>query len=82
MEKPGTLKLTPTHQNANLCQQPGLGGRNRRVNTIGEEYRQRFNLPNDDTKHYACGHPGMIEEVKEKIVPKGWKFAEERFWKP
>jgi NAD(P)H-flavin reductase len=30
---------------------------------------------------YACGHPGMIADAKDRIPPKGWKFKEERFWK-
>jgi len=30
---------------------------------------------------YACGHPGMISDVKDIVVPKGWMFKEERFWK-
>ena len=35
----------------------------------------------DDTLIYACGHPGMIEDMKGKLPPKGWRFKEERFWK-
>ncbi len=46
-----------------------------------EEYLEKFQLSMDDTKVYACGHPGMIEDVKEKVVAQGWKFIEERFWK-
>ena len=53
-----------------------------RVNNIAEEYLAKFDLPKDDTKVYACGHPGMIEDMKEKLVPQGWNFIEERFWKP
>ena len=30
---------------------------------------------------YACGHPGMIEDVKEKVTVDGYEFLEERFWK-
>lgn len=30
---------------------------------------------------YACGHPGMMEDVKEYFVPWGWDFKEEAFWK-
>ena len=49
---------------------------------IAEEYLEKFSLPKDDTKVYACGHPGMIEDMKEKLSPQGWNFIEERFWKP
>jgi NAD(P)H-flavin reductase len=30
---------------------------------------------------YTCGHPGMIADVKAKVVPQGWRYKEERFWK-
>jgi NAD(P)H-flavin reductase len=30
---------------------------------------------------YACGHPGMIADSKEKADRAGWNFVEERFWK-
>ena len=59
----------------------GWKGAKGRVNTIAEHYLQTFELPMDDTRVYACGHPGMIEDVKAKMTPQGWKFTEERFWK-
>ena len=52
-----------------------------RVNHIVEEHLDQFNLSKEDTLIYACGHPGMIEDVKARFVPKGWHFEEERFWK-
>lgn len=57
---------------------PGPGGR---VNTLVEEYVGRWGLRQEDTLIYACGHPGMIEDVKARMVPKGWTVSEERFWK-
>ena len=30
---------------------------------------------------YACGHPGMIESVKEIMLPEEYEVKEERFWK-
>ncbi len=59
----------------------GWTGAKGRANAVAEEYLRQYNLPIDDTMIYACGHPGMIEDLKEKFVPKGWKFKEERFWK-
>ena len=38
-------------------------------------------LPQNETFIYACGHPGMIESVREEVVDDGWNFIEERFWK-
>jgi len=52
-----------------------------RVNAIAEGYLKKLKLPKNDTLVYACGHPGMIEDIKERLVPKGWKIEEERFWK-
>ena len=42
---------------------------------------EKYNLDTENTLIYACGHPGMIEDVKEKWVPNGFKVEEERFWK-
>ncbi len=79
---PETVKFVPTVSRPTEARNAGWAGVTGRVNTIAEEYLEIFNLPKDDTKVYACGHPGMIEDVKEKLVPKGWNFTEERFWKP
>ena len=79
---PETVKFVPTVSRPTEARNAGWEGVTGRVNTIAEEYLEKFNLPKDDTKVYACGHPGMIEDVKAKFVPKGWNFAEERFWKP
>ena len=61
------------------------GGRAGRVNEILEYYlsiwNMEYNLRQDNTLVYACGHPGMIEDVKARLLPKGWKVKEERFWK-
>ena len=52
-----------------------------RVNHIVEDQIAKFGLNKEDTLIYACGHPGMIEDVKARFVPQGWNFEEERFWK-
>ena len=52
-----------------------------RVNAIYESYIDKLDLPKEDTLIYTCGHPGMIEDVKSKAIPKGWNFIEELFWK-
>ena len=56
-------------------------GETGRVNDIVERYVERYELTPDDTLVYACGHPGMIESVKEQMVPRGFRVEEERFWK-
>lgn len=52
-----------------------------RVNALLEGFLQGVRLSQDNTLIYACGHPGMIEDVKARLLPKGWKLKEERFWK-
>ena len=47
----------------------------------GEEYLARWSLLPEDSLVYACGHPGMIEDVKERLLPRGYAVEEERFWK-
>ncbi|MFQ6028362.1 MAG: ferredoxin--NADP reductase [Dehalococcoidia bacterium] len=80
-EYPDSIKFVPTvsrpkeERNAKWCGEKG------RVNNLVEKYLEEFDLPKDDTMVYACGHPGMIADVKEKVTPQGWQFIEERFWK-
>lgn len=59
----------------------GWKGVTGRVNAIVEHFLDKFELPQDDTLVYACGHPGMISDAKERVTAKGFKFTEERFWK-
>jgi len=56
-------------------------GETGRVNTIVERYAEKLGLAPEDTLVYACGHPGMIEDVKEQMLPRGFRVEEERFWK-
>lgn len=80
-QHPHDIKFVATVSRPDDERNAGWTGAKGRVNTIAEEYLETFGLPIDDTRVYACGHPGMIEDVKTKIPPKGWKFIEERFWK-
>ena len=59
----------------------GWAGETGRVNGIVERYAGEFGLTSEDTLIYACGHPGMIEDVKDRMIPKGFQVKEERFWK-
>ena len=78
---PHLLEFVPTVSRPNEDRNSDWRGATGRVNTIVEEYMEIFDLPQEDTQIYACGHPGMIEDVKAKVAPKGWMFKEERFWK-
>lgn len=78
---PHVVKFVPTISRPDDASNLGWDGQVGRVNAIAEEYLEKFHLPKDDTLVYACGHPGMIEDMKEKLPPQGWRFKEERFWK-
>ena len=78
---PDYIHFVPTISRPDEERNAGWEGARGRVNNIVEEYLQRFDPPQDDTQIYACGHPGMIEDVKAKVTPEGWMFKEERFWK-
>ena len=41
-----------------------MSGEIGRVNQIVEKYVNLFGISSDDTLVSACGHPGMIENVK------------------
>ena len=78
---PETVKFVPTVSRPGDARNTGWTGPKGRVNAIAEEYLERYRLPQDDTMVYACGHPGMIEDMKARLPGQGWKFKEERFWK-
>ena len=78
---PDLITYVPTVSRPDEEQNAGWTGEKGRVNLIVEEYAARAGLTPDDTLVYACGHPGMIEDVKERMGPKGFQVEEERFWK-
>ena len=75
------IKFIPTISRPEEERNNGWTGEVGRVNSIVEKYVERFDLKTEDTLIYACGHPGMIEDVKEQFIPKRFKVEEERFWK-
>ena len=52
-----------------------------RVNNIILDRLDEWGLNPSETIVYACGHPGMIEDVKEKLENTDYTFLEERIWK-
>ncbi len=78
---PDCIEFVPTVSRPDEARNAEWSGAKGRVNAITEEYLEKFAPPIDDTLVYACGHPGMINDVKEKVVPQGWRYKEERFWK-
>ncbi len=80
-EYPDLVTFTPTISRPNEARNNGWRGETGRVNAIVEAQVERLGLKQDDTLIYTCGHPGMIEDVKARLIPKGYAVDEERFWK-
>ena len=80
-EYPDLVTFIPTVSRPNEERNSGWKGETGRVNAIVEEQVEKLGLDKDDTLIYACGHPGMIEDVKARMIPKGYSVDEERFWK-
>ena len=78
---PDTLRFVPTVSRPKEEKNADWQGKKGRVNEIVESYAENLGLSPETTMVYACGHPGMIEDVKDRMAPKGFKVKEERFWK-
>ena len=78
---PDTLTYVPTVSRPNEEPNAGWTGAAGRVNSIIEEWIGRLGLNRQSVLVYVCGHPGMIEDAKERLIPQGYKIKEERFWK-
>ena len=78
---PDTVVYVPTVSRPTDVKNAAWTGVKGRVNTLVEEYVDRYGLNSDSTLVYACGHPGMIEDVNERLNPRGFKVKEERYWK-
>ena len=80
-EHPDVLTFVPTVSRPHEERNAGWPGETGRVNTIVESHVEKWGLSAQDTLVYACGNPGMIEDVKARMAPEGFVVKEERFWK-
>ena len=80
-ERPELVIYVPTISRPSEERNDGWTGETGRVNTIVERQVEKLGLTPEDTLVYACGHPGMIEDVKARMLSKGFAVEEERFWK-
>ena len=80
-ERSDLITYVPTVSRPDEEHNKGWRGETGRVNEIVERYAEKYELTPADTLVYACGHPGMIEDVKARFIPRGFKVEEERFWK-
>ena len=80
-QHPDLVTFVPTVSRPDEERNASWEGEKGRVNTIVERYAEKWRLTPEDTLVYACGHPGMIENVKERMGALGFAVEEERFWK-
>lgn len=80
-QRPDLLTFIPTVSRPQDARNAAWKGETGRVNAIVEAQVERLGLTQEDTLIYACGHPGMIEDVKARMIPRGYSVDEERFWK-
>ena len=80
-EHPDDVRFVLTVSRPQEARNTRWEGETGRVNTIVAKHIERFGLDAASTLVYACGHPGMIESVREQLTPGGWTITEERFWK-
>ena len=76
-----SIKYIPTISRPNESENAGWNGATGRVNNLIADYIDQNNLTSEDTILYGCGHPEMIETVKDQFIPQGFQVEEERFWK-
>lgn len=75
------IRFTPSISRPDEKRNTGWTGATGRINHLVEEYINERTLSPEETCIYACGHPQMIEDVRQKFENTGYHFIEERFWK-
>ena len=77
---PETVIYVPTVSRPTEERNAGWQGVKGRVNTVVVEHIDIWGLEPQGTLVYSCGHPGMIEDVNERLAPQGFQVKEERYW--
>lgn len=76
----GRITYLPTCSRPADPENTGWTGLVGRVNLWVEGVLEKHALTPETTLVYACGNPGMVDDVKARLVPRGWKVKEERYW--
>ena len=79
-DHPDTVVYLPTISRPTEERSVGWTGETGRVNTIIDKYLEQFAIDPASTLIYACGHPGMIDDLRVEAAAKGFPFIEEKFW--
>jgi len=79
-EQPHVIQYVSSVSRPSAARNAGWNGPVGRINTILDECLLRWSPPKEDTVVYLCGNPGMIDDVKSRLLPRGWSVAEEQYW--
>ena len=79
-EHPDTVKFVATVSRPTDEKSRDWTGEIGRANSVVGKYLEEFDIDSATTLIYACGHPGMIEDVGVEAKAKGFAFTEEKFW--
>ncbi len=78
---PNRVTYVPALSRPAEARNAGWTGETGRVSGLLAKYIARFALVPCSTQLYACGHPGMVREVKKRFERKGFRVQTERYWK-
>jgi ferredoxin--NADP+ reductase len=81
-ENPGTIHCVFSVSRPAAGRNEGWAGPTGRINELVEEYLDRWGLRPDDAVVYLCGNPGMIDDARARLAPKGWSTLAEQYWTP
>jgi ferredoxin/flavodoxin---NADP+ reductase len=71
---------TPTVSRPYDPENKGWEGETGRANNIFYKYIDKFSLSHENTLIYACGHPGMVDDVEAQARGKGFRVKVEKYW--
>jgi NAD(P)H-flavin reductase len=78
---PDVVTYVPVISRPNEARNAMWTGETGRVSGLVAKYIKHFALDPHSTRLYACGHPGMVKEVKEQFERSGFRVQAERYWK-
>lgn len=76
---PDVLTYIPTVSRPDEPRNAGWTGERGRVGSIIDEYLNQLGLDNRSTAIYACGNPGMVDEVEQCYRSQGFEIKTERY---
>lgn len=79
-QHPQLVQYVSSVSRPSAARNAGWDGPVGRINLILDDCLTRWSPPKDDTVVYLCGNPGMIDDVKGRLLPRGWSIAEEQYW--